>query len=69
MARENVVKLFRAARNDAQLQDKLSRASDLATFVRIATSNGYEFTADEYRQATGFSVEELECELSEIPGI
>ncbi|EDX83246.1 hypothetical protein S7335_426 [Synechococcus sp. PCC 7335] len=30
---------------------------------------GYEFTVEEWREATGFSVEELQGELSEIPGI
>ena len=69
VAQENVVRLFRAARSDRQLQDQLSLASNLDAFINIAVSNGYEFTADEYRQATGFAVEELECELSEIPGI
>lgn len=68
MAKEAVAQLFRAAQVDIALREKLSTAPDIATFVAIAKSYGYEFTVEEWQAMTQFSVEELEGELSEIPG-
>ncbi|MFM7449110.1 MAG: Nif11-like leader peptide family natural product precursor [Leptolyngbyaceae cyanobacterium] len=54
---------------DPDLRDTLNAAPNLDVLVGIANQHGYEFTVEEWQQATGFAVEELECELSEIPGI
>ena len=69
MAIEQVVALFRAVQVQPDLRDQLNAAPDLETFLKLAQEHGYEFTAEEWRKATAFSVEELKCELSEIPGI
>jgi len=37
--------------------------------VLMAHEYGYDFTVEEWQQTVGFGVEELVCELSEIPGI
>ncbi|NEQ29897.1 MAG: Nif11-like leader peptide family natural product precursor [Leptolyngbya sp. SIO4C5] len=69
MAKEAVARLFRAAQNDPILRQDLSTAADLEAFVKKANTLGYEFTVEEWREMTRFSVEELEGELSEIPGL
>lgn len=69
MAKEAVAQLFRAAQVDTALREKLSLAPDIDAFVALARTYGYEFTVDEWREMTQFSVEELAGELSEIPGI
>ncbi|MBW4472523.1 MAG: Nif11-like leader peptide family natural product precursor [Stenomitos rutilans HA7619-LM2] len=69
MSKQAVVNLFRAAQSNPQLKTQLNTASDVEAFVQLAAKQGFEFTSDEWRQTVGFSVEELECELSEIPGI
>ncbi|MEM7717307.1 MAG: Nif11-like leader peptide family natural product precursor [Cyanobacteria bacterium P01_A01_bin.68] len=69
MAVQEVTRLFRAAQGNPNLREKLNTAPDAEAFVNMAKQQGYEFTVDEWRKVTGFSVEELECELSEIPGI
>jgi predicted ribosomally synthesized peptide with nif11-like leader len=69
MAQHEVVRLFRSAQVDSDLRDRLQSAPDLAGLVHIAQQRGYQFTAQEWQQATGFAVEELDCQLSEIPGI
>lgn len=69
MTKESVVKLFRNAQADPALREKLSAAPDLDAFVEMAKSCGYEFTVEEWQDVTRFSVEELECEVSEIPGL
>lgn len=69
MAQQEVARLFRAAQTNLNLRETLNLAPDLKTLVETAQQHGYDFTIDEWQQATGFSVEELECELSEIPGI
>ena len=69
MAVQEVTRLFRAAQVNPNLREQLNTAPDADTFVRMAREQGYEFTVDEWRKVTGFSVEELECELTEIPGI
>lgn len=69
MAREEVVKLFRAAQLDPSLKETLNSAPNPEAFVRMAQELGYNFTLEEWQAMTGFSVEELEGKLSEIPGI
>lgn len=69
MAREQVARLYRAARSDSLLKAKLNQAPDLEAFVQLAQAEGYDFTIEEWKQMTNFEVEELKCHLSEIPGI
>lgn len=69
MAQQEVVRLFRAAQADETLRDRLNAAPDIESFVEAAQKFGYDFTENEWKAATGFAVEELKCELSEIPGI
>jgi predicted ribosomally synthesized peptide with nif11-like leader len=69
MAKEQVVKLFRTAQSDLMLREQLNQAPNLEAFVLMAQECGYDFTIEEWQQTIGFAVEELECELSEIPGI
>ncbi len=69
MAREQVARLYRAARNDSLLKAKLNQAPDLESFVEMAKAEGYDFTIEEWQQMTNFELEELKCNLSEIPGI
>jgi predicted ribosomally synthesized peptide with nif11-like leader len=69
MAREEVARLFRAARSNASLRDRLNAAPDVEYFVRQAREFGYDFTIEEWREMTRFSVEEVESQVSEIPGI
>ncbi|BBC26968.1 Nif11-like leader peptide family natural product precursor [Pseudanabaena sp. ABRG5-3] len=69
MAREQVARLYRAAQSDSLLKAKLNQAPDLESFVQLAQAEGYDFTVEEWKQMTNFSVEELKCHLSEIPGI
>ncbi|BAY81569.1 hypothetical protein NIES267_10460 [Calothrix parasitica NIES-267] len=69
MAVQEVTRLFRAAQGNPSLREHLNTAPDANTFVKMAQKEGYEFTVDEWKKATGFAVEEFESELSEIPGI
>ena len=69
MAVQEVTRLFRAAQTNPNLRENLSKAPDVDAFVEMAKEQGYEFTVEEWRKVTGFAVEELVCELSEIPGI
>jgi predicted ribosomally synthesized peptide with nif11-like leader len=69
MAQESVTQLFRAAQVDPTLREKLNSAPNLETFVEMAKTYGYDFTIEEWQAMTRFSVEELEGELSEIPGL
>ncbi|MBE9062986.1 Nif11-like leader peptide family natural product precursor [cf. Phormidesmis sp. LEGE 11477] len=69
MSKEAVIQLFRATQADADLKQKLNTSPDLESLVEMAKSYGYEFTVEEWKEATGFSVEELQGKLSEIPGI
>lgn len=69
MAREQVARLYRAAQSDSLLKAKLNQAPNLESFVEMAKAEGYDFTIEEWQQMTNFEVEELKCNLSEIPGI
>jgi predicted ribosomally synthesized peptide with nif11-like leader len=69
MAKEQVVQLFRSAQADLTLRETLNTAPTIEAFVLMAHEYGYDFTVEEWQQTVGFGVEELECELSEIPGI
>lgn len=69
MAQQEVTRLFRAVQGNSELRDRLNTAPDLETLVRLAERHGYCFTIEEWQAVTNFSVEEYECELSEIPGI
>jgi hypothetical protein len=69
MAKEQVVKLFRTAQVDLDLRERLNQAPNIDAFVLMAHECGYDFTVEEWQQTVGFGVEELECELSEIPGL
>ena len=69
MAKESVAQLFRAAQENPALRETLSAAPNLEAFVQLAAEHGYQFTVEEWQDMMRFSVEELECEMSEIPGI
>ena len=69
MAREQVVKLYREAQMNPNLRDTLNTAPSPESSVAMANQKGFSFTIKEWREMTKFSVEELECDLSEIPGI
>lgn len=69
MAKEQVVKLYREAQTNPNLRDTLSAAPSPESFVAMANQRGFSFTIKEWQEMTKFSVEELDCEVSEIPGI
>jgi predicted ribosomally synthesized peptide with nif11-like leader len=69
MAREAVAQLFRAAQANPTLRHQLNQAASVEQFVQQAKTFGYDFTLEEWRTMTGFAVEELKGELSEIPGL
>lgn len=69
MAREEVLRLYRSAQGDPQLRQRLNRAPNPETFVEMAQAQGYSFTVEEWMAMTRFEVEELQGDLSEIPGI
>ena len=69
MAKADVAQLFRAAQLDQELRLELSESPDVETFIQRASCHGFHFTVQEWQEMTGFSVEELDGELSEIPGI
>ncbi len=69
MAKEQVVQLFETAQADLTLRANLNTAPNIEAFALMAHEYGYDFTVEEWQQTVGFGAEELECELSEIPGI
>ncbi|WP_254564353.1 Nif11-like leader peptide family natural product precursor [Oscillatoria sp. HE19RPO] len=69
MALPEVVRLFRAVQADPSLKEKYNSAPSLEKLVAMARQDGYDFTTEEWMEATQFKVEELESKLSEIPGI
>ncbi|MBT9314527.1 Nif11-like leader peptide family natural product precursor [Leptothoe spongobia] len=69
MAKEQVIKLYREAQSNPGLRDSLNTAPNVESFVTMANQQGFTFTLNEWQDMMRFSVEELECELSEIPGI
>ncbi|MEE3718875.1 Nif11-like leader peptide family natural product precursor [Tumidithrix elongata RA019] len=69
MAKEQVAKLYRAVQANPELKEKLNAAPNLEQFVLMAQQAGYDFTVEEWKEMTNFSVEELEGKLSEIPGL
>lgn len=69
MAKEVVAQLFRAAQANPTLRDQLNQAPTIEQFVEMARRYGYEFTIEEWHSMTRFAVEELEGQLSEIPGL
>lgn len=69
MTKEAVVKLFRATQSSPDLKKRLNSSPDLEAFIAKAKTYGYEFTAQEWKEVTSFTVEELKGDLSEIPGI
>jgi len=69
MAKEDVVRLFRETQANPALRETLNTAPNPEAFVKLAGQYGYSFTLEEWQEITRFSVEELEGELSEIPGI
>ena len=69
MAQAEVARLYRSIQDNPDLRGKLSKALNQEEFITIAQSHGYEFTAKEYLDSVRFQVEELECNLSEIPGL
>ncbi|MCT7948235.1 Nif11-like leader peptide family natural product precursor [Ancylothrix sp. C2] len=69
MAREEVVRLFRSAQEDPALRERLNTAANPEMFVQMAKELGYDFTVEEWKQVTGFQVEEFKANLSEIPGL
>jgi predicted ribosomally synthesized peptide with nif11-like leader len=69
VAKEVVAQLFRAAQANPTLREQLNQALTIEQFVEQAKSHGYEFTIEEWQTMTGFAVEEVAGELSEIPGL
>ncbi|MEH1840427.1 MAG: Nif11-like leader peptide family natural product precursor [Nostoc sp.] len=69
MAKEEVTRLFRYAQANVSLREKLNSAPNIETFVQLAQDLGYNFTVEEWKEVTSFSVEELKSKVSEIPGI
>ncbi|MBE9031471.1 Nif11-like leader peptide family natural product precursor [filamentous cyanobacterium LEGE 11480] len=69
MAQQTVAELFRAAQANSNLRNALNQASSIEKFIEMAKDYGYDFTLAEWKAATGFSVEEIQGELSEIPGV
>ena len=69
MTKENVLKLFREVQSNPSLKQKLNSAPNIEGFVQMAQEHGYHFTVEEWKDMTGFNVEEIEGDLSEIPGI
>lgn len=69
MAKEAVAQLFRAAQVNPSLRDRLNQAATVEQFIEMAKGQGYEFSVEEWQAMTRFAVEELNCELSEIPGL
>ncbi|MFP4576710.1 MAG: Nif11-like leader peptide family natural product precursor [Coleofasciculus sp.] len=69
MAKEQVAKLFRDANANPSLKEELRSAPNVDAFIQMAKERGYDFTVEEWQEMTGFSVEEVEGKLSEIPGL
>jgi predicted ribosomally synthesized peptide with nif11-like leader len=69
MALDQVVRLFREAKSNPSLKEQLNTSPTPEDFVEMARQYGYDFTLEEWQASTRFSVEELKCKLSEIPGI
>lgn len=69
MARDQVVRLFREVQEDPSLRQKFNASPTPEQFVQLAQQHGYDFTLEEWKESTRFSVEELKCKLSEIAGI
>jgi predicted ribosomally synthesized peptide with nif11-like leader len=69
MAKTEVKRLFQAAQLDPNLRDRLNDAPNPEEFVQMAQNLGYDFTVEEWQEMTRFAVEELESQVSEIPGI
>jgi predicted ribosomally synthesized peptide with nif11-like leader len=69
MAKEDVIRLFRSVKADPSLKEALNAAPNLEALAQMAQDRGYHFTVDEWKETTGFHVEELKSEVSEIPGI
>ncbi|MEL7315946.1 MAG: Nif11-like leader peptide family natural product precursor [Cyanobacteria bacterium J06559_3] len=51
------------------MKEALNAMPNPNDFVLLAKQYGYDFTIEEWQETMRFSVEELKCELSEIPGI
>jgi predicted ribosomally synthesized peptide with nif11-like leader len=69
MAKEEVGRLFRAVQADQNLRETLNSSPNLEAFVKMAQEFGYDFTVKEWKEITGFAVEEMESKISDIPGI
>ncbi|MGG6296343.1 Nif11-like leader peptide family natural product precursor [Leptolyngbya sp. AN02str] len=69
MALDQVVRLFREVQVNPSLKELLNTSPTPEDFVEMAQRHGYQFTLEEWQTSTRFSVEELKCKLSEIPGI
>lgn len=69
MAKEQIVRLYREAQLNPSLKEALNSMPNPADFVSLAKQYGYDFTLEEWQETMRFSVEELKCKLSEIPGI
>ncbi|MEM9539173.1 MAG: Nif11-like leader peptide family natural product precursor [Cyanobacteria bacterium P01_E01_bin.42] len=65
-----VRRLFQAAQANPELREEMNKAPDEDTFVHWANLLGYQFTLDEWKQATSFTVEEeINENFRDIPGI
>ena len=69
MPQTEVARLYRSIQINPTLKTKLSAARNQEDFIAMAQSLGYQFTTKEFMDSLRFQVEELECDVSEIPGI
>jgi len=67
--KEQVVKLYREAKENPNLRETLNKAPNVESFVTMANQRGFTFTIEEWKEMTNFSVEEFKGDLSAIPGI
>lgn len=67
--KEQVIQLYREAKTNLELRETLNKAPDIKAFVAAANQQGFAFTLEEWKEMTNFSVEEVDGELSAIPGI
>ena len=69
MAKQDVLELFRKVQRHPQLMQNLHHVTTPEQLIEVAEELGYSFTIDEWKAVTGFQIEELPGELSEIPGL
>lgn len=69
MAKTEVIRLFRETLNNPDVRKQFNTAPSEESFIKMAQDFGYDFSLSEWMDMMRFNVEELDCKLSEIPGI